>query len=115
MCKTSSGPDSQSIMAGFYRHLTNSLLSHFSIASDGRDHLRIGVVDLDPEDQGGKDYQVEQRSRKGRWPMVDTFDGIILSKLTSDNCSWSKPLGCIQDQATKAGILCASPWDTSQR
>ena len=32
--------------------LTTSLLSHFTVASDGKEHLRIGSVELKPPKQG---------------------------------------------------------------
>ncbi|RXK36754.1 hypothetical protein M231_05989 [Tremella mesenterica] len=45
------------------------LLSHFTIASDGREYLRIDSVDLSSDPTGGS-YEVETRMKKGRWPVV---------------------------------------------
>lgn len=87
MCKTFSvlnGESKRSI------ELTYSLISHFTLASDGREHLRVSSVQLEDGDQNA--YKVE--SVKRNWERSTVSQSLIL-EAKHQIISPSQPLSCL--------------------
>ena len=73
--------------------LTTSLVSHFTIASDGREYLRVRSVKLDEGDQ--RDYQVESARREWDAQSVGLTPPWIGSEAESKVVTPNQPLSCL--------------------